>query len=180
MKKPQMRVVGSTMALLVGAALVTMNLLACASMPDERPPVRGADPTSGDCCVYTGPVSFDCASIENLGPGADLDGRCNAVHQGQSCSWLYGEEECCKIAVDDGFGDVECPDDDPPTSGRCCQFTGPVAFDCASIENLGPGADLDGRCNAVNQGSSCSWFYAEDDCCTIAVDDGFPGSVVCP
>jgi hypothetical protein len=54
-----------------------------------------------------------------------------------------------------------------------------VAHDCAAIENLGPGADLDGRCNQVNQGQSCSWFYNNDACCEVAVNDGFPGSVQC-
>jgi hypothetical protein len=54
-----------------------------------------------------------------------------------------------------------------------------VGHDCASIENLGPGADLDGRCNQVNQGQSCSWDYGDLSCCETAVDDGFPGGVVC-
>lgn len=170
MKPTRIRLDGSA-GLVAGVALVTMSLLACGSMPKE--------PTSGPCCKYTGFVPHDCASIENLGPGADFDGRCNQVNQGNSCTWLYSDEECCQTAVDDGFGDVECPGNGNGTSGTCCQNTGPVAFDCASIENLPPGADLDGRCNAVNQGQSCSWFYSEDDCCEIAVDDGIPGSVTC-
>lgn len=172
MKRTQIRVDGSVTGLLIGAAIVTMSLLACSSMPKE--------PTSGTCCQYTGPQSFDCASIENLGPGADLDGRCNQVNQGNSCSWVYSDDDCCQIAVDDGFGDVTCPTPSPAgTSGTCCKFTGVVDFDCASIESLPSGADLDGRCNAVNQGQSCSWFYNEDDCCKIAVDDGIPGGVTC-
>jgi hypothetical protein len=130
--------------------------------------------TGGECCTFTGPVPFDCESIESLPAGADYDGRCNAVNQGQSCAWDYTVEKCCDIAVEDGHGDVTCG-----TSGECCTFTGPVPFDCESIENLGPGADLDGRCNQVNQGNSCSWDYAADSCCKIAVDDGFPGGVTC-
>ena len=59
-------------------------------------------------------------------------------------------------------------------------YTGPVAQDCAAIETLGPGADLDGRCNQVNQGSSCAWLYGAEGCCERAVGDGFPGGVVCP
>jgi hypothetical protein len=171
MKRSLIRVDGSMAGLLVGAVLVAMSLVACPPKPGE--------PTDGTCCRFTGPVAYDCASIENLGPGADLDGRCNAVNQGQSCSWDYSVEECCERAVNDGFGDVTCGPDTTGTSGSCCRFTGPVAYDCASIENLPPGGDLDGRCNAVNQGQSCSWFYGNDDCCKIAVDDGIPGSVVC-
>jgi len=67
----------------------------------------------------------------------------------------------------------------PRTDGACCRLSGPVAYDCASIENLGPGADLDGRCNQVNQGQSCSWDYSDEACCETAVADGFPGIVVC-
>ena len=66
----QMRVFGSVARLFAAAAVLTMGLSACASNPP--------DPTSGTCCTFTGPVSYDCAGIENLGPGADLDGRCNA------------------------------------------------------------------------------------------------------
>jgi hypothetical protein len=145
--------------------MATMSLVACAP--------RSHDTAGGTCCQFTGPLAHDCAAIEKLGPGADLDGRCNQVNQGQSCSWDYGNKACCKIAVDDGFGNVTCGD-----SGTCCQFTGPMAHDCASIEKLGPGADLDGRCNQVNQGQSCSWDYTNKACCKIAVDDGF-GSVTC-
>ena len=151
---------GSLTSLLVGAAILSISLLGCVG---ARPPR-----TDGDCCRLTGPVSYDCASIENLGPGADLDGRCNAVNQGQSCSWDYGVEACCEKAVADGFGNVTCG-----PSGACCKFTRPVGHDCASIENLGPGAELDGRCNAVNQGQSCSWDYSDEACCEKAVADGF-------
>jgi|GEM_PF-2334716 len=165
MRNTRTRLDSSGTGLLV-VAIVTMSLTACASSPSAS--------TGGTCCQFTGPVAWDCAAIENLGPGADLDGRCNQVNQGQSCSWDYSNEECCEKAVDDGFGDVTCG-----TSGTCCQFTGPVAWDCAAIENLGPGADLDGRCNQVNQGQSCSWYYSSDDCCKIALDDGFPGRVQC-
>ena len=161
-----MRPDGSPTSLLVGVALLSITLLGCVG---ARPPR-----TDGACCRLTGPVSYDCASIENLGPGADLDGRCNAVNQGQSCSWDYGDEMCCEKAVADGFGDATCG-----PSGECCKFTGPVGHDCASIENLGPGADLDGRCNQVNQSQSCSWDYGDLSCCKTAVDDGFPGAVVC-
>ena len=160
-----MRIEGRLTGFLLGATMVTIGVLACAS---TRP-----EPKGGSCCLFTGPVAYDCASLENLGPGADLDGRCNQVNQGQSCSWNYSNEKCCRIAVDDGFGDVKCG-----TGGKCCLFTGPVPHDCASIENLGPGADLDGRCNQVNQGQSCSWDYGNDECCRIAVDDGF-GDVKC-
>ena len=152
--------------LLVGAVVVMISVQACCSLPP--------DPAGGTCCTFTGPVPWDCEAIENLGPGADLDGRCNQVNQGQSCSWDYSIEECCEIAVDDGFGDVTCGH-----GGTCCTFTGPEPWDCEAIENLGPGADLDGRCDQVNQGQSCSWDYSDGECCEIAVDDGFPGSVVC-
>lgn len=156
MEQTRKRALGRT-ALFIAVVLVVMT-----------PWVAGAQSTSGACCAQTGPVAFDCASIELLGPGADLDGRCNQVNQGQSCSWNYSDQRCCEIAVADGFGDVTCG-----RSGGCCLFTGPVGHDCASIENLGPGADLDGRCNEVNQGQSCSWDYSDPRCCEIAVDDGF-------
>ena len=156
---------------IAAAAIVAMSLAAC---PSSTP-----DPTSGPCCNYTGPVVHDCAAIENLGPGADLDGRCNQVNQSQSCAWNYSTADCCDTAVSDGIpGDVTCGAIGP--SGECCRFTGPVAHDCAAIENLGPGADLDGRCNAVNQSNSCAWYYGADGCCETAVNDGFPGGVVCP
>ena len=158
-----------TTVLFVGAAIVAIGLGGCAEAPK---------PVSGKCCLYTGPAAYDCASLENLGPGADLDGRCNQVNQGQSCAWTYSNPECCEIANSDGFGDpVEC--EPGGTSGECCVYTGPVAHDCAAIENMGPGADLDGRCNQVHQGQSCAWLYGEADCCKKAVDDGFPGSVQC-
>jgi len=64
--RTQMRVGGSVTCLLVGAAIVAMGLTACASTP--------GGPAGGTCCTFTGPVAYDCASIENLGPGADLDG----------------------------------------------------------------------------------------------------------
>lgn len=156
---------------LVAAAIAAMGLVACAEVQPE--------PVSGECCIFTGPVAHDCAAIENLGPGADLDGRCNQANQGQSCAWNYSIAECCEIAANDGFGEeVVC--EPGGTSGDCCVFTGPVAHDCAAIENLGSGADLDGRCTQVNQGQSCSWLYGKDLCCQKAVGDGFPGSVVCP
>lgn len=66
-----------------------------------------------------------------------------------------------------------------PKASMCCNPTGPVAFNCASLENLGPGADLDGRCNQVNQGQSCSWDYSIPTCCAKAINDGFPGTVTC-
>lgn len=172
MRKTQMRADGRVTGLLVGAVIVTMSLAGCASTP--------RDPTSGTCCQFSGPIAYDCAAIENLGPGADLDGRCDQVNQGQSCTWLFSNDECCQIAVDDGYGDVTCGEGEGGgTSGTCCRFTGTIDYDCASIENLGPGGDLDGRCNAVNQGNSCSWFYSAEDCCEIAVNDGFPGDVQC-
>mmetsp|Transcript_2988 Transcript_2988/g.4032 ORF Transcript_2988/g.4032 Transcript_2988/m.4032 type:complete len:481 (-) Transcript_2988:469-1911(-) len=56
-------------------------------------------------------------------------------------------------------------------SGKCCQYIGPTAYNCAAIELLGPGADIDGRCNQVNGGSSCEWNYNDPDCCEIAMND---------
>ncbi len=157
---------------LAGIAFAIIGFVACnGGQPTE--------PVSGECCMYTGPVAYDCASLENLGPGADLDGRCNQVNQGQSCAWNYSSQECCEKAIADGFGDVTtCAPEG--TSGECCVYTGPVSHDCASIEGLGPGADLDGRCTQVNQGQSCAWLYSKDACCQTAIGDGFPGSVVCP
>ena len=156
--------------LLLGAACIAVGLAGCT-------PVKPV-PVSGECCIYTGPAAYDCKSIENLGPGADLDGRCNQVNQGQSCAWLYSKEECCETAIADGFGDVTSCEPEG-TSGECCVYTGPIAHDCAAIETMGPGADLDGRCNQVRQGQSCSWLYGDEACCKRAVDDGFPGSVQC-
>jgi hypothetical protein len=156
--------------LLLGIAVALTGLVACTEV---KPP------TSGKCCLYTGPTVYDCASIETLGPGADLDGRCNQVNQGNSCAWNYANPECCEIAIADGFGDVTSCDPEG-SSGECCVYTGPVAHDCMAIENLGPGADLDGRCNQVNQGQSCSWLYGTEGCCEKAVADGFPGNVQCP
>lgn len=168
-----MRIDRRVMVLVVGAALAAMGLVGCATAPPEPP-----EPVGGKCCIYTGPMPHDCAAIEALGPGADLDGRCNQVNQGQSCAWDYSVAECCEIAANDGFGDpVTC--EPGGKDGKCCLFTGPVAHDCAGIESLPAGADFDGRCNQVNQGQSCSWSYATEECCKVAVDDGFPGSVVC-
>src|SRR5262245_42058585 len=165
-----MRLYRKPIGFLVGTLIATMSLAACSAHSHNVPP--------GTCCRFTGPVNFDCAAVEKLGPGADLDGRCNAVNQGKSCSWYYGNKECCEIAVDDGFGDVSC--DGTGVSGTCCEYTGPKAENCAAIEKLGPGADLDGRCNGVNQGQSCSWDYSVNACCQAAVSDGFPGNVDCP
>ncbi len=173
MKSALRRSRGSSTGILVGVVVVALGALACS----KAPPIVSV---GGECCIYTGPVGYDCASIENLGPGADLDGRCNQVNQGQSCAWNYSIDECCETAANDGFGDVvDCPVEEG-TSGECCIYTGPVGFDCGSIENLGPGADLDGRCTQVNQGQSCSWLYGIDQCCQTAIGDGFPGGVVCP
>ncbi len=169
------RLYRNPIAILVGALIAMTSLAACEPRPHDMPD------GGGTCCLFTGPVAHDCAAIEKLGSGADLDGRCNQVNQGQSCSWNYANKECCKIAVGDGFGSVTCGDGgDSGKSGLCCLFTGPKAHDCASIEKLGAGADLDGRCNAVNQGQSCSWTYADNSCCQMAVNDGFPGNVDCP
>ncbi len=165
-----MRIDLEVIGLLAGTVLAAMGFVACAEVRPE--------PVSGECCIYTGPMTYDCAAIENLGPGADLDGRCNQVNQGQSCAWDYSNPECCEIAANDGFGEVvTC--EPGGTSGECCVFTGPDAHDCAAIENLGPGGDLDGRCTAVNQGNSCSWLYGIEACCQKAVDDGIPGGVQC-
>ena len=156
---------------LFGAGIVVLGLAACAEVRPE--------PVSGKCCIYTGPKAHDCKAIENLGPGADLDGRCNQVNQGNSCAWDYSDPECCEVAANDGHGDkVTCEPDG--TDGECCVYTGPVAHDCAAIESLGPGADLDGRCTQVNQGQSCAWLYGDAACCKKAVSDGFPGGVKCP
>ena len=97
-----MRMHGTVTGLLLGTAIVMIGSLACAGMP--------LDPVDGTCCTFTGPVAHDCEAIENLGPGADLDGRCNEVHQGLSCSWDYSADTCCETAVGDGFpGSVQCP-----------------------------------------------------------------------
>lgn len=101
MRETLMRVGSGVTGLLVGAAIVTMSLVACASTSGTS--------AGGTCCQFTGPVAHDCAAIENLGPGADLDGRCNQVNQGQSCSWFYNNDACCEVAVNDGFpGSVQC------------------------------------------------------------------------
>ncbi len=54
-----------------------------------------------------------------------------------------------------------------------------MGFDCKSIEGLPPGADFDGRCNAVNQGQSCTWNYSDETCCEVAATDANPGNVTC-
>lgn len=96
-----MRPHGSLTTLLVGAAILSIGFLGCVG---ARPPV-----TDGGCCRRTGPVGYNCASIEILGSGADLDDRCNQVNQGQSCSRDYSDETCCETAVDDGTpGGVVC------------------------------------------------------------------------
>lgn len=173
MKKAPSRMGGGLTGVVMLTAIFAMGSLACTGAP----PIVSE---GGKCCIFTGPVAHDCAAIENLGPGADLDGRCNQVNGGQSCAWDYSVEECCETAANDGFGEVvDCPVDEGG-SGECCVYTGPVGEDCAALENLGPGADLDGRCTQINQGQSCSWLYGIDECCQTAVGDGFPGSVVCP
>jgi hypothetical protein len=56
------------------------------------------------------PYGKRAGTLLGLGSGADIDGRCNQVNQGESCSWNYGDATCCKIAIDDGFpGNVHCP-----------------------------------------------------------------------
>ena len=96
-----MRLYSKRVATLLGAVIATIYLAAC-----NRP---GDTPTTA-CCQFKGPRAYDCAAIEKLGSGADLDGRCNQVNQGESCSWNYGDATCCKIAIDDGFpGNVHCP-----------------------------------------------------------------------
>lgn len=163
----------SSLGALAAALAAVGGLLACVeAQPQPRP-------TSGDCCIYTGPQVHDCAAIETLGAGADLDGRCNQVNQGSSCAWDYSDPECCEIAATDGAGErFSC--EPGGTSGECCVYTGPVAADCAALEALGPGADLDGRCSQINQGMSCSWLYGQEGCCEKALADGFPAGIVCP
>eukprot|EP00566_Odontella_aurita_P013073 CAMPEP_0113525790 /NCGR_PEP_ID=MMETSP0015_2-20120614/369_1 /TAXON_ID=2838 /ORGANISM="Odontella" /LENGTH=476 /DNA_ID=CAMNT_0000424019 /DNA_START=42 /DNA_END=1472 /DNA_ORIENTATION=- /assembly_acc=CAM_ASM_000160 len=61
----------------------------------------------------------------------------------------------------------------PFQSGECCKFTGPLPFNCAAIDAMigVPGADIDGRCNAVQGGNACAWDYSNPDCCEIAMND---------
>ena len=168
------------------ACLLMVQARLSASPIVARRPIQ---PTTGECCRYTGPVAFDCQMMESLPVGADRDGRCNEVNQGQSCTWNYSNPTCCELAVTDQVNPdgITCTETTPttttttkPTAGTCCKNTGSVPEDCAFFETLGAGADRDGRCNAVNQGHSCSWDYSDPDCCQRAVADGFnPTGIVC-
>jgi len=92
------------------------------NISDLRNPCVCAIPrpfNSGQCCKYkAGGIPYMCAGIEALPLSEDIDGRCNAVNQGNSCEWNYNDPDCCEIAMSDG--NCELPNDEAVKACKGC------------------------------------------------------------
>jgi hypothetical protein len=68
------------------------------------------------------------------------------------------------------------------SSSKCCEWTGPEAWDCASeaiiLSDPMASFSADQQCNDANNGNSCKWAYSDASCCEIEVSaEGATGSI---